>query len=141
MRGWRPRKIRPVGSTILYSPTMSPLDVVSGQPDVYLNDFPGGIVGCSPMTPGPRTSCCRPFASVIRQCALHQRHRIVAEIDDLDRIAPKIAPLVRIGPFRIEGRLDGDFDLMGYGLVHAIVILAAAAPPSTASAVVFGATP
>ena len=73
--------------------------------------------------------------------ALHQGHGIVAEVDDLDRIKPKIAPLVRIGAFRIEGRLDGDFDLMGYSLVHAIVILAAAAPPSTASAVVHGAAP
>ena len=134
-------KLRPSGSTIRYSPTMSPLGVVSGQPEVYRNDFarldrrlladdagsahflmPAGRVGDPPV-------------------ALHQRHGFVAEIDDLDRIAPEIAAFVRIGAFRIEGRLDGDFDLMRHGFVHAIVILAAPIAPSTVSVVVFGATP
>ena len=76
---------------------------------------------------------------MIRQCRSISVTGFVAEIDDLDRIKPEIAPLVRIGAFRIEGRLDGDFDLMGYSLVHAIVILAAASPPSTVSVVVSGA--
>ena len=58
--------------------------------------------------------------------AFHQRHRLVAEIGDFDRIAPEIVPLVRIGALRIERWLDGDFDPMRDGLVHETGILAAA---------------
>jgi len=72
--------------------------------------------------------------------SLDQRHRFVAEIDDLNCIAPEIAPFVRIGAFRIEGWLDGDFDLMRNGFVHAILILTAQVAPSTASVVADDAT-
>ena len=49
---------------------MKPDGVASGQPLVYSKLWPGSSTGCSPTTPGPRTSCCWPAASVIRQCRL-----------------------------------------------------------------------
>lgn len=101
--------------------------------------MPGSIVGCSPTTPGSAHLLLPPVSVGDPPVTLHQRHGVVAEIDDLNRVPPEIAPLVRIGAFPIEGRLDGDFDLMRYGHVHAIVILASPVAPSTVSAVVFGA--
>ena len=46
---------------------MMPDGVDSGVPLVYSKDSPGSKVGCSPTTPGPRTSCTRPKESVIFQ--------------------------------------------------------------------------
>ncbi|SUZ91952.1 uncharacterized protein METZ01_LOCUS44806 [marine metagenome] len=46
---------------------MTPKGVGSGQKLVYSKDSPGAIRGCSPTTPGPRTSSTCPFPSVICQ--------------------------------------------------------------------------
>src|SRR5690348_14425959 len=41
--------------------------VLSGVPLVYSKLCPGASTGCSPTTPGPRTSWTRPIPSVMRQ--------------------------------------------------------------------------
>ena len=46
---------------------MTPNGVVSGQPEVYVNDSPGASIGCLPTTPGPRTSSTWPVPSVMIQ--------------------------------------------------------------------------
>ena len=46
---------------------MTPVDVFSGQPDVYWNDSPGRSTGCSPTTPSPLTSSIWPVASLMIQ--------------------------------------------------------------------------
>src|SRR2546425_13358744 len=46
---------------------MKPDGVGSGTPLVYSKFSPGLSTGCSPTTPAPRTSCRRPWASVMRQ--------------------------------------------------------------------------
>ena len=132
-------KLRPSESTIRYSPTIMPLGVVSGQPDVYRNACPGSIVGCSPTTPGPAHLLLPAFGVGDPPMALHERHRLVAEIGDFNGIAPEIAALVRVGALRLEGRLDGDFDPMRDSLVHETDILAPPAAPSTVSLAVPGA--
>src|SRR5215468_1311300 len=49
---------------------MVPNGVVNGHPEVYSKDCPGCNTGCSPTTPGPRTSSTFPFSSVMTQCRL-----------------------------------------------------------------------
>ena len=44
-----------------------PVGVVSTQPDVYWNVWPGASRGCSPTTPSPRTSSTEPRPSVMIQ--------------------------------------------------------------------------
>ncbi len=46
-------------------PHIEPKGVVRGHADVYSNASPGASTGCSPTTPGPRTSSVCPSASVI----------------------------------------------------------------------------
>jgi hypothetical protein len=46
---------------------MKPDGVCSGTPLVYSNASPALSTGSSPTTPAPRTSCRRPWASVMRQ--------------------------------------------------------------------------
>ena len=49
-------------------PSMEPKGVESGHPEVYSKLSPGWRFGCSPTTPGPRTSSMRPVASRMIQC-------------------------------------------------------------------------
>ena len=46
---------------------MKPEGVESDVPELYSNISPGRSNGVLPTTPGPRTSCTRPSASVIFQ--------------------------------------------------------------------------
>ena len=52
---------------------MVPIEVVSGQKEVYWKVAPGTSRGCSPTTPGPRTCSSRPVASVMIQCRESRR--------------------------------------------------------------------
>ena len=134
-------KLSPSAATMWYSPTIMPLGVASGQPDAYRKASPGRMVGCSPTTPGPRTSCWRPSASVMRQWRSMQRHRLVAEIGDFDVVTPEITAFARIGMVRLEARLDGDFDLMRDRHVHEFGIVAAGGGASTGFVDLLGRAP
>ena len=100
--------------------------MVSGQPEMYSDDFPGSIVGCSPTTPRTAHFLVTVTASVIRQW------RSISVTDLSPRLTISIAASARNSAVRPDRSVpdrrsarEGDFDLMRHGFVHANLILAA----------------
>ena len=82
---------------------MSPDGVGSGLPLVYSKLSPGASTGCSPTTPGPRTSCMLPAAVGDPPVAAAQLHGLAAAVLDPHVIGPDIMVVGRRGVlFEVE---------------------------------------
>src|SRR5207249_2949142 len=81
---------------------MKPDGVVNGQLLVYSQLSPGSSTGCSPTTPGPRTSCSLPRLSVMRQRLAASRCQHGQEVFS--------------GPARAVGIDRLDADMIGAGV-------------------------
>ena len=130
-------KRSPSSPSIRYSPTITPLEVVERTAGGVAERFPGRDGRL--LADHARAAHLLLAAVGVGDppVALDQRHRPVAEIGDLDVVAPEIAAFVRIGTIRFESRLDRDFDLMCDRHVHGTGILAARVGASTGACLFF----